>query len=158
MMKKHQCSHYRTPTISLQDYTRKIITTSAPLTEYLDFIRRFRYTLANRTIVNTTCWLVISLDRRERGSASAPHDDWCFQMTIYETPTFYEWTVNNSETVTVIDKYEDKTTFNIQDLGEYLAKTPWQEVPPQIILDEHEAHKFLSGETVPIVTYSIAPF
>jgi hypothetical protein len=71
-------------------------------------------------------------------------------MTIYETPTFYEWMVNKSETVTVIAEYEDKTTFDIQDLGEYLAKIPWYEVPSQIILDEYEAHKFLSDETVPI--------
>lgn len=149
-MKKHQRNRYRTPTISLHDYTQKILSTGAPLTEYLDFIRTFRYALTNRTKVNTTCWLVIFLGRREHSNTSNPHDDWRLRMTIYETPTFYEWMVNKSETVTAIDEYEDKTTFEIQDLGEYLAKIPWYEIPSQIILNEHEAHKLLSDETVPI--------
>lgn len=71
-------------------------------------------------------------------------------MTIYETPTLYERMVNKAETINVVAEYEDRGTFDIRDLGEYLAKTPWSEVPPKIILNEHEAHKFLSGETVPI--------
>lgn len=71
-------------------------------------------------------------------------------MTIYETPTFHEWMVNNSETVTTIDKYEDKTTFDIQDLGEYLAILLRYQVSSRIILSEREEHEFLSGKTVPI--------
>jgi hypothetical protein len=149
-MKKHQRSHYRTPTISLQDYTRKIITTSAPLAEYLEFIKKFRYALTSRDIINTTCWLVISLNRKGYEDTGTSHGDWCFRMAIYETPTFYEWIVNNSEMVTIIDKYEDKTTFEIQDLGEYLANLPRHQVPSRIILGEREAQEFLSGETVPI--------
>lgn len=58
--------------------------------------------------------------------------------------------VNKTKTITVVAEYEDRDAFNIQDLGEYLAKTPWNEVPPKIILNEHEAHKFLSDKTVPI--------
>jgi len=49
-MKKHQRNRYRTPTISLQDYTKKIITTSAPLAEYLEFIKKFRYTVSIRAV------------------------------------------------------------------------------------------------------------
>jgi len=149
-MKKHQRSCYRTPTISLQDYTKKIITTSASQAEYLEFIKKFRYALTSRDIINTTCWLVISLNRKSYEGTGASHGDWCFRMAIYETPTFYEWMINKTETITVVTEYEDQETFNIQDLGEYLAKAPWSEVSSQIILDEYEAHKFLSGETAPI--------
>jgi hypothetical protein len=58
--------------------------------------------------------------------------------------------VNNSETVTTIDKSEDKTTFDIQDLGEYLAILLRYQVSSRIILGEREEHEFLSGKTVPI--------
>lgn len=71
-------------------------------------------------------------------------------MTIYETPTLYERMVNKDETITVVAEYEDRDTFDIRDLGECLAKTPWSEVPPKIMFNEHEAHKFLSDKTVPI--------
>ena len=149
-MKKHQLNRYITPTISLQNYTKKIITTSAPLAEYLEFIKKFRYALASRDIINTTCWLVISLNRKGYEDTGTSHGDWCFRMAIYETPTLYERMVNKDETITVVAEYEDRDAFDIQDLGEYLANAPWNEVPLRITLDEHEAHKFLSGETIPI--------
>ena len=71
-------------------------------------------------------------------------------MTIYETSTLYERMVNKAETINVVAEYEDRDAFDIQDLGEYLAKTPWNEVPPKITLNEHEAHKLLSDKTVSI--------
>ena len=149
----HLISTTRAPVISLRDYTNKIIRTGALLAEYFEFIKIFRHTLANRTTVNTTCWLVIYLARTgygSNGSSSTPHDNWHLRMTIYETPTLYERMVNKAETITIVAEYEDRDAFDIRDLGECLANAPWSEVPPRITLDEHEAHKFLSGETVPI--------
>lgn len=153
MIKKRQHNRYTAPAISLQDYAHKIIRTGTLLAEYLEFVKIFRYTLTNRTTVNTTCWLVIYLARtgyRSNGSSSTPRDNWHLRMTIYETPTLYERMVNKAETITVVAEYEDRGTFDIQDLGEYLANLPCCEVPSQIILGEREAHKLLSDKTVPI--------
>lgn len=71
-------------------------------------------------------------------------------MTIYETPTPYERMVNKTEILTIVAEYEDETTFDIQDFGEYLANLPCCEVPSQIILGEREAHKLLSDGTLPV--------
>lgn len=103
--------------------------------------------LAYRHPTNT-CWLLISLEHKTCDHSEP--GNWSLRMTIYETPTLYERMVNKDETITVVAEYEDRDAFDIQDLGEYLANAPWNEVPPRITLDEHEAHKFLSCETVPI--------
>lgn len=71
-------------------------------------------------------------------------------MIIYETPTPYERMINKTEIVTIVAKYEDKTTFDIQDFGKYLANLPCHEIPSQFTLSEREAHELLSDGILPV--------